>query len=124
MIKNVKRIRKLTLLSHLAIVCFIFFFLKFVEGNAYIYEKCSIKNTETIAVNLIFSVLLIIHYTFIIINLLIILQGIAIKQLNLSDILWSLYPMLLLLVISGFDISNLLNFIKAPFNIIADYLSV
>lgn len=121
--QNDKKIRKITLLSHLLVVCFLIFFLNFAEGGPYIYDKAGTKNTASMVFDILFAVLLIIHFVLLIVNILFLIQKITNKDLNLIDLAWSLYSLILILIISGFDMSNLLHFIKVPFNIIGSYIS-
>lgn len=122
---NVKNIRKATIFSHLAIFIFAILFVKFAEKVPYIYETNSIKNTGTVVIDLIFAVLLILHFLLILRNLMIIFQKIIEKEkVHFNDVLWSVYPVLILLILSGFNISNLMNFIKSPFNIVVNSIGL
>lgn len=115
---NTKFIRKATIVSHILIFLFLIFFGKFAESLSYTYDVDNMKNTETVGINVLFAVLLIIHFLLIIINLVDIIQKIINKNVYLKDFLWSFYPLIILLTISGFNFSNLMNFLKSPFNII------
>lgn len=41
-----------------------------------------------------------------------------VEKVYIIDIIWSLYPIILLIILSGFDKSNFINTIKIPFNIL------
>ena len=116
--KNYKKLRIITLISHLLIISFIAFFLKFEGKFNYIYDIHLIKNTQSRLIDLIFALLLLAHFILIIINLVVLLKIVLKKQLRAIDLFYSLYPVLILLIITGFDINNLINIIKTPFNII------
>lgn len=116
---NVKSIRKTTLFSHLLIFVFIFLFVKFAERLPYIYETNNIKNTGSIVLDLLFAIILIIHFILVLINFMVIFQKInSNENLLFTDILWSIYPIFILLLLSGFNMSNFINFIKSPFNMV------
>ena len=116
--KNYKKLRIITLISHLFIISFIAFFLKFEGKFNYIYDIHLIKNTQSRLIDLIFALLLLAHFILIIINLVVLLKIVLKKQLRAIDLFYSLYPVLILLIITGFNINNLINIIKTPFNII------
>lgn len=116
--KNYKKLRIITLISHLLIISFIALFIKFEGKFNYIYDIDLIKNTQSRLIDLIFALLLLAHFILIIINLVVLLKIVFKKQLRAIDLFYSLYPVLILLIITGFDINNLINIIKAPFNII------
>ena len=116
--KNYKKLRIITLISHLLIISFIAFFLKFEGKFNYIYDIHLIKNTQSRLIDLIFALLLLAHFILIIINLVVLLKIVLKKQLRAIDLFYSLYPVLILLIITGFNINNLINIIKTPFNII------
>ena len=116
--KNYKKLRIITLISHLLIISFILFFIKFEGKFNYIYDIHLMKNTQSRLIDLIFALLLLAHFILIIINLVVLLKIVLQKQLRAIDLFYSLYPVLILLIITGFDINNLINIIKTPFNII------
>ena len=116
--KNYKKLRIITLISHLLIISFIAFFLKFEGKFNYIYDIHLIKNTQSRLIDLIFALLLLVHFILIVINLVVLLKKVLQKQLRAIDLFYYLYPVLILLIITGFDINNLINIIKTPFNII------
>lgn len=116
--KNYKKLRIITLISHLLIISFIAFFLKFEGKFNYIYDIHLIKNTQSRLIDLIFALLLLVHFILIVINLVVLLKIVLEKQLKAVDLFYSLYPVLILLIITGFDGNNLINIIKTPFNII------
>lgn len=121
--KNYKKLRIITLISHLLIISFIALFIKFEGKFNYIYDIDLIKNTQSRVIDLIFALLLLVHFILIIINLVVLLKIVLKKQLRAIDLFYSLYPVLILLIITGFDINNLINIIKAPFNIITTLLT-
>lgn len=121
--KNYKKLRIITLISHLLIISFIAFFIKFEGKFNYIYDIDFIKNTQSRLIDLIFALLLIAHFFLIVINLVVLLKIVFKKQLRAIDLFYSLYPVLILLIITGFDINNLINIIKTPFNIIIALLT-
>lgn len=121
--KNYKKLRIITLISHLLIISFILFFLEFEGKFNYIYDIDLIKNTQSRLIDLIFALLLLAHFILIVINLVVLLKIVLEKQLKAIDIFSSLYPVLILLIITGFDINNLINIIKTPFNIIIALLT-
>ncbi len=116
--KNYKKLRIITLISHLLIISFIALFIKFEGKFNYIYDIHLIKNTQSRLIDLIFALLLLAHFILIVINLVVLLKIVLQKQLRAIDLFSSLYPVLILIIITGFDINNLINIIKAPFNII------
>ena len=116
--KNYKKLRIVTLISHLLIISFIAFFIKFEGKFNYIYDTDLMKNTQSRVIDLIFALLLLAHFILIVINLVVLLKIAFKKQLRAIDLFSSLYPVLILLIITGFDGNNLLNIIKTPFNII------
>lgn len=116
--KNYKKLRIITLISHLLIISFIALFIKFEGRFNYIYDTDLMKNTQSRLIDLIFALLLLAHFILIVINLVVLLKIVLQKQLKAVDLFYSLYPVLILLIITGFDINNLINIIKAPFNII------
>lgn len=116
--KNYKKLRIITLISHLLIISFIALFIKFEGRFNYIYDTDLIKNTQSRLIDLIFALLLLAHFLLIVINLVVLLKIVLEKQLRAVDLFYSLYPVLILLIITGFDINNLTNIIKTPFNII------
>lgn len=116
--KNYKKLKIITLISHLLIISFIALFIKFEGRFNYIYDIHLIKNTQSRLIDLIFAILLLAHIILIVINLVILLKIALKKQLRAIDLFYSLYPVLILLIITGFDINNLINIIKTPFNII------
>lgn len=116
--KNYKKLRIITLISHLLIISFIALFIKFEGKFNYIYDIDFIKNTQSRVIDLIFALLLLAHFILIVINLVVLLKIALKKQLRAIDLFYSLYPVLILLIITGFDINNLINIIKTPFNII------
>ena len=116
--KIYKKLRIITLISHLLIISFILFFLEFEGKFNYIYDIDLIKNTQSRLIDLIFALLLLAHFILIVINLVVLLKIAFKKQLRAIDLFYSLYPVLILLIITGFDINNLTNIIKTPFNII------
>ena len=81
------------------------------------------KNTQSRLIDLIFALLLLAHFILIVINLVVLLKIVFKKQLRAIDLFYSLYPVLILLIITGFDINNLINIIKTPFNIIIALLT-
>lgn len=121
--KNYKKLRIITLISHLLIISFILFFLEFEGKFNYIYDIDLIKNTQSRLIDLIFALLLLAHFILIVINLVVLLKIVFKKQLKAVDLFYSLYPVLILLIITGFDINNLINIIKTPFNIIIALLT-
>lgn len=121
--KNYKKLKIITLISHLLIISFILFFLKFEGKFNYIYDIHLVKNTQSRVINLIFALLLLAHFILIIINLVVLLKKVLQKQLRAIDLFYFLYPVLILLIITGFDINNLINIIKTPFNIIIALLT-
>ena len=121
--KNYKKLKIITLISHLLIISFILFFLKFEGKFNYIYDIHLLKNTQSRVINLIFALLLLAHFILIIINLVVLLKKVLQKQLRAIDLFYFLYPVLILLIITGFDINNLINIIKTPFNIIIALLT-
>ena len=121
--KNYKKLRIITLTSHLLIISFILFFLEFEGKFNYIYDIDLIKNTQSRLIDLIFALLLLAHFILIVINLVVLLKIAFKKQLRAIDLFYSLYPVLILLIITGFDINNLTNIIKTPFNIIIALLT-
>lgn len=121
--KNYKKLKIITLISHLLIISFILFFLKFEGKFNYIYDIHLVKNTQSRVIDLIFALLLLAHFILIIINLVVLLKKVLQKQLRAIDLFYFLYPVLILLIITGFDINNLINIIKAPFNIIIALLT-
>lgn len=116
--KNYKKLRIITLISHLLIISFIAFFIKFEGKFNYIYDTDLMKNTQSRLIDLIFALLLLGHFILIVINLVVLFKIALKKQLRAIDLFCSLYPVLILLIITGFDINNLINIIKTPFNII------
>lgn len=80
------------------------------------------KNTQSRLIDLIFALLLLGHFILIIINLVVLLKKVLKKQLRAIDLFYYLYPVLILLIITGFDGNNLINIIKAPFNIMISTL--
>ena len=116
--KNYKKLRIITLISHLLIISFILFFIKFEGKFNYVYDIHLMKNTQSRLVDLIFALLLLAHFILIVINLVVLLKKVLKKQLKAIDLFYYLYPVLILLIITGFDINNLINIIKTPFNII------
>ncbi len=116
--KNYKKLRIITLISHLLIISFILFFIKFEGKFNYIYDIDLIKNTQSRLIDLIFALLLLAHFILIVINLVVLLKIAFKKQLRAIDLFYSLYPVLILFIITGFDINSLINIIKTPFNII------
>ena len=116
--KNYKKLRIVTLISHLLIISFIAFFIKFEGKFNYIYDTDLMKNTQSRVIDLIFALLLLAHFILIVIDLVVLLKIAFKKQLRAIDLFSSLYPVLYLLIITGFDGNNLLNIIKTPFNII------
>lgn len=116
--KNYKKLRIITLISHLLIISFIALFIKFEGKFNYIYDTDLIKNTQSRLIDLIFALLLLAHFILIIINLVVLLKIVFKKQLRAVDLFYSLYPVLILIIIAGFDCNNLINIIKASFNII------
>ena len=72
--KNYKKLRIITLISHLFIISFIAFFLKFEGKFNYIYDTDLIKNTQSRLIDLIFALLLLAHFILIIINLVVLLK--------------------------------------------------
>ena len=121
--KNYKKLRTITLISHLLIISFIALFIKFEGKFNYIYDTDLMKNTQSRLVDLIFALLLLGHFLLIVINLVVLLKIALKKQLRPIDLIYSLYPVLILLIITGFDINNLINIIKTPFNIIIALLT-
>lgn len=121
--KNYKKLRIITLISHLLIISFIAFFIKFEGKFNYIYDIDLIKNTQSRLIDLIFALLLLAHFLLIVINLVVLLKIALKKQLKAVDLFYSLYPVLILLIITGFDGNNLINIIKTPFNIIIALLT-
>ena len=121
--KNYKKLRIITLISHLLIISFIALFIKFEEKFNYIYDIHLVKNTQSRLIDLIFALLLLAHFILIVINLVVLLKIAFKKQLKAIDLFYSLYPVLTLLIITGFDINNLINIIKTPFNIIIALLT-
>lgn len=115
--KNYKKLRIITLISHLLIISFIALFIKLEGKFNYIYDIHLVKNTQSRVIDLIFALLLLAHFILIVINLVVLLKIVLEKQLKAIDIFSSLYPVLILLIITGFDINNLINIIKTPFNI-------
>lgn len=67
--------------------------------------------------------MLLAHFILIVINLVVLLKIVFKKQLKAVDLFYSLYPVLILLIITGFDGNNLINIIKTPFNIIIALLT-
>ena len=122
--KNYKKLRTITLISHLLIISFIALFIKFEGKFNYIYDTDLMKNTQSRLVDLIFALLLLGHFLLIVINLVVLLKIALKKQLRPIDLIYSLYPVLILLIITGFDINNLINIIKTPFNIIIALLTM
>ena len=116
--KNYKKLRIITLISHLLIISFIALFIKFEGKFNYIYDTDLIKNTQSRLIDLIFALLLLAHFILIIINLVVLLKKVLEKQLKAVDLFYSLYSVLTILIITGFDGNNLINIIKAPVNII------
>lgn len=116
--KNYKKLRIITLISHLLIISFIALFIKFEGRFNYIYDTDLMKNTQSRLIDLIFALLLLAHFILIVINLVVLLKIVLQKQLRAIDLFYYLYPVLILLIITGFDGNNLINIIKAPFNII------
>ena len=121
--KNYKKLRIITLISHLLIISFIALFIKFEGKFNYIYDIDLIKNTQSRLIDLIFALLLLAHFILIVINLVVLLKIAFKKQLRAIDLFYSLYPVLILLIITVFDINNLINIIKTPFNIIIALLT-
>ena len=121
--KNYKKLRIITLISHLLIILFIAFFIKFEGKFNYIYDTDLVKNTQSRLIDLIFALLLLGHFILIVINLVVLLKKVLEKQFRAVDLFCSLYPVLVLLIITGFDINNLINIIKTPFNIIIALLT-
>lgn len=116
--KNYKKLRITTLISHLLIISFIALFIKFEGKFSYIYDTDLIKNTKSRLIDLIFALLLLAYFILIVINLVVLLKIVFKKQLRAVDLFYSLYPVLILIIIAGFDCNNLINIIKASFNII------
>lgn len=116
--KNYKKLIIITLISHLLIISFIAFFIKFEGKFNYIFDTVLMKNAQSMLIDLIFAVLLLGHFILIVINLVVLLKKVLKKQLRAVDLFCSLYPVLILLIIIGFDIINLINIIKTPINII------
>ena len=121
--KNYKKLRIITLISHLLIISFIALFIKFEGKFNYIYDTDLMKNTQSRFIDLIFALLLLAHFILIVINLVVLLKIAFKKQLRAIDLFYYLYPVLILLIITGFDINNLINIIKTPFNIIIALLT-
>ena len=121
--KNYKKLRIITLISHLLIISFIALFIEFEGKFNYIYDTDLIKNTQSRLIDLIFALLLLAHFILIIINLVVLLKKVLEKQLKAVDLFYSLYSVLTILIITGFDINNIINIIKAPFNIIIALLT-
>lgn len=121
--KNYKKLRIITLISHLLIISFIALFIKFEGKFNYIYDIHLVKNTQSRLIDLIFVLLLLAHFILIVINLVVLLKIAFKKQLRAIDLFYSLYPVLILFIITGFDINNLINIIKTPFNIIIALLT-
>ncbi|WP_215491890.1 hypothetical protein [Fenollaria sporofastidiosus] len=121
--KNYKKIRIITLISHLLIISFIALFIKFEGRFNYIYDIHLLKNTQSRLIDLIFALLLLAHFILIVINLVALLKIALKKQLKAVDLFYSLYPVLILFIITGFDINNLINIIITPFNIIINLLT-
>ncbi len=122
--KNYKKLRIITLISHLLIISFIALFIKLEGRFNYIYDIHLIKNTQSRLIDLIFALLLLAHFILIIINLVVLLKIALKKQLRAIDLFYSLYPVLILLIITGFNINNLINIIKTPFNIIINWINL
>ena len=120
--KNYRKLRIITLISHLLIISFIAFFIKFEGKLNYIYDTDLVKNTQSRLIDLIFALLLLGHFILIIINLVVLLKKVLKKQLRAIDLFYSLYPVLILIIITGFDGNNLINIIKTPFNIMISTL--
>ena len=121
--KNYKKLRIITLISHLLIISFIALFIKFEGKFNYIYDIHLMKNTQSRLIDLIFVLLLLAHFILIVINLVVLLKIALKKQLKAVDLFYSLYPVLILFIITGFDINNLINIIITPFNIIINLLT-
>ena len=121
--KNYKKLRIITLISHLLIISFIALFIKFEGKFNYIYDIHLMKNAQSRLIDLIFALLLLAHFILIIINLVVLLKIALKKQLRAIDLFSTLYPVLILFIITGFDINSLINIIKTPFNIIINLLT-
>ena len=121
--KNYKKLKIITLISHLLIISFIALFIKFEGKFNYIYDIHLMKNTQSRVIDLIFALLLLAHFILIVINLVALLKIVLKKQLRAIDLFYSLYPVLILLIITGFDINNIISIIKTPFNIIINLLT-
>lgn len=122
--KNLKKLRIITFISHLLILGFIVFFIKFEEKFNYIFDINLMKNSNSKLIDLIFAFLLLAHFILIVINLIVLFKKVLKKQLSAIDLLSTLYPILILLIITGFDSNNLLNILKTPFNIIFNYINL
>lgn len=83
--KNYKKLRIITLISHLLIISFILFFLEFEGKFNYIYDIDLIKNTQSRLIDLIFALLLLAHFILIVINLVVLLKIAFKKQLRAID---------------------------------------
>lgn len=96
--KNYKKLKIITLISHLLIISFIALFIKFEGKFNYIYDIHLIKNTQSRLIDLIFALLLLAHFILIMINLVVFLKIVLKKTIESCRFI--------LLLISCFDPFN------------------
>ena len=72
--KNYKKLRIITLISHLLMISFILLFIKFEGKFNYIYDIHLAKNTQSRLIDLIFALLLLVNFILIVINVVVLLK--------------------------------------------------
>ncbi len=118
---NLRKIHISTVLSFIFIVVFFMIFINSAEG---IYEidtdKTTNVNSYTKIMNYVLAILIIFNVIMIFISLLSLLYicFISTNMFTMRNLLLSLYPIILILWISSFDIGILNRYITAPINLL------
>lgn len=112
---NEKRVRKLTVFSFLAILLMCIFFLPLIEVFDYNWDGDGANNFGTTFLNAIFSIILIFNYGMIISNIVLLFTKLARGNVRMSDVVFSLYPAIVFLIVAR---SNVLNLLKLPFDML------
>ncbi len=118
------RLHKLTFFSFIALAGFFLIFLLFAENNYTGFDSYTEYNIRSIALNIVFAALLIANLVLSFLSLInLIVESFKNKKANVKMISLGVYPIVLICILSGFKITNFLNYLSSPFQIIFNLLA-
>lgn len=113
------RLHRLTLLSFVALAGFLILFILVAEGNYIGFDSGAASNVQSVAINIIFALLLITNFLLSFLSLTnLVVQWMKTRKATICTVVLGVYPILALWSLSAFNVPVFLNFLSSPFQMI------